>query len=140
MEILCSLCRNPIRAEVRGEFGSAVVPLVGEGKAMLGVGLMRLGKPCLAACAECLERLVREAEAPAVEHARLLLPLSELDLTVRAMNALDGHAETIGDLCRHSEHDLLQLRNFGRVVLKEVQTKLMVRGLRLGMSIPKAAP
>ena len=63
------------------------------------------------------------------------LPLSELYLSVRAANCLESeNIATIGELCRLREEDLVKLRNFGRVTLKEIEKKLGERGLRLGMA------
>lgn len=63
------------------------------------------------------------------------LPVSELDLSVRAQNCLESeNIRTIGELCRMKEDDLVKLRNFGRVTLKEIEKKLSERGLRLGMT------
>ena len=63
-----------------------------------------------------------------------MLPVSELDLSVRAANCLESeNIRTIGELCRMKEEDLVKLRNFGRVTLKEIEKKLRERNLRLGM-------
>ncbi len=63
-----------------------------------------------------------------------LLSTTDLDLSVRAANCLESeNIRTIGELCRLKESDLVKLRNFGRVTLKEIEKKLAERGLRLGM-------
>ena len=63
-----------------------------------------------------------------------LLSTTDLDLSVRAANCLESeNIRTIGELCRLKESDLVKLRNFGRVTLKEIEKKLGERGLRLGM-------
>jgi len=68
-------------------------------------------------------------------YQQFLLPVSELDLSVRAANCLEAETiGTIGELCRLSQDDLVKLRNFGRVTLKEIEKKLSERGLRLGMA------
>ncbi|RMG16090.1 MAG: DNA-directed RNA polymerase subunit alpha [Planctomycetota bacterium] len=68
--------------------------------------------------------------------AQLSLPTSELDLSVRAANCLESeNIKTIGELVRMRESDLVKLRNFGRVTLKEIEKKLAERGLSLGMEI-----
>ena len=67
-------------------------------------------------------------------YQQFMLPVSELDLSVRAMNCLESEGiKTIGELVRQKEDDLVRLRNFGRVTLKEIEKKLEERGLRLGM-------
>ena len=66
----------------------------------------------------------------------LMQPISDLDLSVRALNCLEGeNIQTIGDLCRRSADDLMKLRNFGRTTLKEIEKKLEDRDLRLGMDV-----
>lgn len=66
----------------------------------------------------------------------LMQPISDLDLSVRALNCLEGeNIQTIGDLCRRSPDDLMKLRNFGRTTLKEIEKKLEDRDLRLGMDV-----
>ena len=63
---------------------------------------------------------------------RLALPISDLDLSVRASNCLESeNIRTIGDLVRLSETDLLAMTNFGRTSLREVRIKLHNVGLSL---------
>ncbi|HHT9124527.1 MAG TPA: DNA-directed RNA polymerase subunit alpha [Candidatus Brocadiia bacterium] len=58
------------------------------------------------------------------------LPVSELDLSVRASNCLDAaNIKTIGDLISLTEEELLEIRNFGKTTLKEVKKKLAQRSL-----------
>ncbi len=72
------------------------------------------------------------------EQARQLqLPISELDLSVRASNCLESeNINTIGDLVRMKEDQLLSIRALGRTSLREIKRKLNERGLDLGMEIP----
>mgnify|MGYP000598572138 CR=1 FL=1 len=75
---------------------------------------------------------------PATE-AKLAMNISELRLSVRAMNCLES--ETIGtvrDLVQRTEDSLLEVRNFGETTLTEVKEKLTEIGLRLGMRLPPA--
>jgi len=68
---------------------------------------------------------------------RLAMPISQLDLSVRASNCLESaKVNTVGDLARMSETDLLKVRSFGRTSLREVKRKLADLGLSLGMSFP----
>lgn len=68
---------------------------------------------------------------------RLGLPISQLDLSVRASNCLESaKVTTVGELARMSEADLLKVRSFGRTSLREVKRKLADLGLSLGMSLP----
>jgi len=67
---------------------------------------------------------------------RLALPISDLDLSVRASNCLESEGvRTIGDLVRLSEADLLALKNFGKTSLREVRQKLSNVGLSLDMDV-----
>jgi len=67
---------------------------------------------------------------------RLSMPISQLDLSVRASNCLESaKVNTVGELARMSETDLLKVRSFGRTSLREVKRKLADRGLSLGMSL-----
>jgi len=68
--------------------------------------------------------------------SRLSLPLTDLGLSARAMNALQkAQLESIGDLCRRTEEELLGVESFGRTTLKEVVSKLEELGLGLGMDV-----
>ena len=68
--------------------------------------------------------------------AKLALPISGLGLSSRAMNALQKAAlETVGDLCRRTEEELLGNEAIGRTTLKEVVAKLEELNLDLGMDV-----
>jgi DNA-directed RNA polymerase subunit alpha len=72
--------------------------------------------------------------------AKLNMSLAELKLSVRATNCLESEEiNTVRDLVRRSEDELLEVRNFGETTLHEVQEKLAEMGLRLGMRVPAAA-
>ncbi|NOT01556.1 MAG: DNA-directed RNA polymerase subunit alpha [Phycisphaerales bacterium] len=61
-------------------------------------------------------------------------PVADLDLSVRASNCLEAaRINTIGELVRKTESDLLRLRSFGKTSLREVRRKLADAGLSLGM-------
>jgi DNA-directed RNA polymerase subunit alpha len=65
---------------------------------------------------------------------QLSLPVSELELSVRARNCLDGaNIQTIGDLVSMGEEEVMNLKNLGRTSLLEIKQKLAERGLGLGM-------
>ncbi|MGH7163484.1 MAG: DNA-directed RNA polymerase subunit alpha C-terminal domain-containing protein, partial [Planctomycetota bacterium] len=67
---------------------------------------------------------------------RLALPISDLDLSVRASNCLEAeNVRTVGDLVRLSEADLLAMKNFGKTSLREVKQKLANHGLSLEMDV-----
>lgn len=72
--------------------------------------------------------------------ARLNMPLSELNLSVRASNCLESeNIMTVRDLVTRNEDQLLEVRNFGETTLAEVQQKLRDIGLHLGMRVPAGA-
>ncbi|MBN1845111.1 MAG: DNA-directed RNA polymerase subunit alpha [Sedimentisphaerales bacterium] len=63
-------------------------------------------------------------------------PVSSLDLSVRATNCLEmAKLETIRDLVRLTDSELLALRSFGKTSLREVKRKLADLGLELGMQV-----
>ena len=67
---------------------------------------------------------------------RLALPISDLDLSVRASNCLEAEdVKTIGDLVRLNEQELLHFKNFGKTSLREVRMKLTNVGLNLEMDV-----
>lgn len=71
--------------------------------------------------------------------AKLAMPISELDLSVRAANCLDSvRIASVGQLVQMTDADLLRVRSFGKTSLREVKRKLSDLGLSLGMKI--AAP
>ncbi len=60
------------------------------------------------------------------------MKIDELELSVRSLNCLKrDKIETVGDLLRRSEKDLLHIRNFGNKSLREVNEKLKAFGLKL---------
>ncbi len=63
-------------------------------------------------------------------------PISDLELSVRARNCLDGaNMQIIRDLVRLSETEVMNLKNLGKTSLAEIKSKLAERGLSLGMSV-----
>lgn len=68
----------------------------------------------------------------------LSLPVSDFELSVRSRNCLKNMGiNTLGDLCRHTEQDLLGSKNFGETSLVEIKEVLTMKGLRLGMYAPE---
>ncbi len=80
-----------------------------------------------------------EEEVTAEEKAvyeKLRLPISELELSVRSANCLkEANIDTIGELVRKSESELLGFRNFGKKSLTEINDLLKAMGLSLGMKV-----
>lgn len=69
---------------------------------------------------------------------KLNMPISELDLSVRASNCLESaRIQTVADLVSKSDGDLLKVRSFGRTSLREVKKKLNDIGLDLGVQLPE---
>jgi len=64
-------------------------------------------------------------------------PIEDLaELSVRSRNSLQKEAiETLADLVKHSEDDMLGIENFGKKSLKEISDFLEEHGLRFGMQI-----
>jgi DNA-directed RNA polymerase subunit alpha len=61
-------------------------------------------------------------------------PLEEFDISVRSRHTLEkGNIRTLGDIARRIEDDILQIENFGRKSLQEVEDLLAAHGLRFGM-------
>lgn len=59
-------------------------------------------------------------------------PVSELQLSVRARKALQMlNIQSIGDLCSHTEAELMGVKNFGATSLVEIKEKLTNCGLSL---------
>ena len=68
--------------------------------------------------------------------AYLAQPILELELSTRAYNSLKNeNIKTVGELVAKMEWDLLEYQNFGEKSLLEVQNRLAVRGLYLGMDL-----
>ena len=72
----------------------------------------------------------------------LNLPVTDFELSVRSRNCLKSmNILTLGDLCRHTEQELLGSKNFGETSLIEIREMLTLKGLRLGQYAPeKHAP
>lgn len=90
---------------------------------------------------QSLRRMAEETGYAPVDlelEERLNQSLAELNLSVRATNCLESEGiNTVRDLVRRSEEQLLQVRNFGETTLNEVRERLELIGLRLGMNVPQ---
>lgn len=63
----------------------------------------------------------------------LNLPVSDFELSVRSRNCLKNMGiMSLGDLCRHTEQELLASKNFGETSLVEIREMLTLKGLKLG--------
>jgi DNA-directed RNA polymerase subunit alpha len=62
--------------------------------------------------------------------AKLRMSIQDLELSVRANNCLESnHIQTVGDLLKMSEAQLLKIRSFGKTSLREVKRKISNLGL-----------
>src|SRR5438046_2476314 len=67
---------------------------------------------------------------------KLNMSVQELDLSVRANNCLESaKIQTVRDLVKQTDSDLLKVRSFGKTSLREVKRKLADLGLSLGMDL-----
>ena len=77
--------------------------------------------------------------APSVDaefQKKLNMSIHEMELSVRANNCLEAaKVETVGQLVKMTESDLLKIRSFGKTSLREVKRKLQDLDLSLGMDI-----
>lgn len=69
---------------------------------------------------------------------KLNMPVSELDLSVRANNCLaSAKIDNVAELVVKDDNELLSVRSFGKTSLREVKRKLEEMGLSLGMTLPE---
>ncbi|NJL27547.1 MAG: DNA-directed RNA polymerase subunit alpha [Thermoanaerobaculia bacterium] len=67
--------------------------------------------------------------------------IEELDLSVRSANCLkNANINTLRDLVRKTEKEMLETKNFGRKSLEELQEVLGKLGLQFGMNVPERPP
>ena len=71
---------------------------------------------------------------------KLNMSVQELDLSVRANNCLESaKINSVRELVKKTDTDLLKVRSFGKTSLREVKRKLADMGLSLGMDLDAAA-
>jgi len=74
------------------------------------------------------------------EQAVLNRPVSDLNLSVRARKCMNRLGiNTLGDLTRVTEAQLLASKNFGETSLGEINEIMRAKGLRLGQSLEQGA-
>ncbi len=81
------------------------------------------------------EMVIDDAIEKRVETRNRLLdtPISEFELSVRARNCLKKmNIQTLGDLLKLTDAELLSYKNFGETSLQEINALLQKKGLRLG--------
>ena len=68
----------------------------------------------------------------------LKTPIEELFLSMRAFNILKSNGlNTISDIVRYQEHQLLSFKNFGRTSLNEIKRIIEGYGLHFGFDVDK---
>ena len=68
----------------------------------------------------------------------LEIPVTDFELSVRSRNCLKSMGlNTLGDLLKVTEHDLLGYKNFGETSLREVKAILSQKGLTIGQLVEK---
>jgi len=73
----------------------------------------------------------------AVLSSEMAMPIESLDLTVRSYNCLKREGiNNVSELVAFSEHQLMNIRNFGQKSVDEVRDKLIEMGLCLKDPIP----
>lgn len=88
------------------------------------------------------QRVSHEAAAAAAVDEelirKLMMPVADLDLSVRASNCLESaKINTVGELVTKTEAELLKVRSFGKTSLREVKRKLADLNMDLGMELPE---
>lgn len=77
------------------------------------------------------------APVDAVLNSELSIPIEDMDLSVRSYNCLKREGiNTVSELVALSEHQLMNIRNFGQKSVDEVRDKLIEMGLSLKDSVP----
>jgi len=77
------------------------------------------------------------APVDVVLNSELSIPIEDMDLSVRSYNCLKREGiNTVSELVALSEHQLMNIRNFGQKSVDEVRDKLIEMGLSLKDSVP----
>jgi len=75
-------------------------------------------------------------EKPTISPELLNRPIDEIELSVRAFNCLkNAKIDTLRDLVKKDEGEMLKMKNFGRKSLNEVKDVLTKMGLHLGLQL-----
>jgi DNA-directed RNA polymerase alpha subunit len=100
-------------------------------KKMLSMKGLRLGQGLEDAHRSARRQIMDRLKGTGKE-ALLNKPVGDLQLSVRARKALQLlNIQTLGDLCSHTEAELMGVKNFGATSLTEVHEKLGGLGLSL---------
>ncbi len=94
------------------------------------VHYFELGRELPQAGEKQIEKVEEEETSADEVNKKLAIPVSELDLSVRASNCLEyANIKTLGELVIREEEELLELKNFGKTTLVEIKKKLNQLGL-----------
>lgn len=86
------------------------------------------------------EEPVEDSTEPSGIEGLLAKSIDDLDLSARSANCLkNAKINTLRDLVRRTEKEMLETKNFGQRSLDEVLGVLEQHGLRLGMDVPDAS-
>jgi DNA-directed RNA polymerase subunit alpha len=103
-------------------------------KAMMEAKSLRLGMAIENGEAGGFKVAVEPVDEPISpeERAKLAMPITELNLSVRARKCMNKLGiTTVGELIAHTQDQLLECKNFGVTSLNEVRDKLSELGLKL---------
>lgn len=90
---------------------------------------------------EPIENITIDPSGDPELESKLALTVGDLELSVRANNCLaSANINTVSELVRLTESDLLNMRSFGKTSLREIKRKLADLGLSLGLRLPPPAP
>lgn len=88
--------------------------------------------------AEAVKNNVQYDEETMYTRQLLKSKLSDMDLSVRALNCLKAaEVETLGELVSYSKSDLMKFRNFGKKSLTELEDLVHDKGLHFGYDVAK---
>ena len=84
---------------------------------------------------QIVEEVPEEEQVDEELAQKLATPITDLEFSVRAGNCLESEKiETVGQLVKMTEANLLKVRSFGKTSLREIKRKLANIGLSLGMT------
>lgn len=133
---------EPTRLGSRTDLDRLVLELWGDGSVAPDVALQMAAQELWAyvrifldVSDELIEEEKETVEAEPVMDRHMDIPIEDVDFSVRTFNCLKKESvDTIGELVKRTEEELLAIRNFGKRSLEEVIQKLEGFGLHLADS------
>ncbi len=106
---------------------------------LINLGILYEDRDQFTKAQQCYRRVLEAF--PDHPRARLFLPVSDFELSVRSRNCLQKMGiHTLGDLARTTEEEILASKNFGETSLVEIKDMMSSKGLSLGqLAAPSAA-